>query len=44
MPLRRILTAAAVGAMLGPVDAHAQQHLNPVVDFGGGQNRVVIAK
>jgi len=40
MPLRRILTAAAVGAMLGPVDAHAQQHLNPVVDLLAGKKPV----
>jgi len=32
MHLRRILTAAAVGAMLGPIDAYAQ-HMNPVVDL-----------
>ena len=40
MPLRWILTAAAVSAMLGPVDAHGQQHLNPVVDLLAGKKPV----
>ena len=40
MHLRWILTVAAVGATLGPVDAYGQQHMNPVVDLLAGKKPV----